>query len=141
MYRLLEKNDYEKGIIQLLSQLTETGKITKEQYIKQYDMIKKNPNHKVYVLEDNNKIISCGTLLIEPKFIHNCSNVGHIEDVVVNKFGYRGQGLGKKIINFLTEESKKYNCYKVILDCSNNHITFYNKCNYQVKGNYMAKYF
>tara|TARA_B110001454_G_C12504638_1_gene344237 strand:- start:126 stop:548 length:423 start_codon:yes stop_codon:yes gene_type:complete len=140
MYRLLEYTDYEKGLIELLSQLTTTGEITKEDYIKQYNMIQNNPNHKVYVLEENNKIISCGTLLIEPKFIHNCSNVGHIEDIVVDK-NTRGKGLGKKIIKFLTEECKKYNCYKVILDCSNNHINFYNKCNYQVKGNCMAKYF
>lgn len=140
MYRLLEKTDYEKGLIELLSQLTTTGKVSKESYIKQYNMIKENTNHKIYVLEENNKIISCGTLLIEPKFIHNCSNVGHIEDIVVDK-NLRGKGLGKKIINFLTEESKKYNCYKVILDCSNNHITFYNKCNYQVKGKCMSQYF
>lgn len=140
MYRLLEKTDYEKGLMELLSQLTTTGKVSKESYIKQYNMIKGNTNHKIYVLEENNKIISCGTLLIEPKFIHNCSNVGHIEDIVVDK-NSRGKGLGKKIINFLTEESKKYNCYKVILDCSNNHITFYNKCNYQVKGKCMSQYF
>jgi len=140
MYRLLEKTDYEKGLMELLSQLTTTGKVSKEDYIKQYNKIKGNTNHKIYVLEENNKIISCGTLLIEPKFIHNCSNVGHIEDIVVDK-NSRGKGLGKKIINFLTEESKKYNCYKVILDCSNNHINFYNKCNYQVKGNCMAQYF
>ena len=126
--------------MELLSQLTTTGKVSKEDYIKQYNKIKGNTNHKIYVLEENNKIISCGTLLIEPKFIHNCSNVGHIEDIVVDK-NSRGKGLGKKIINFLTEESKKYNCYKVILDCSNNHINFYNKCNYQVKGNCMAQYF
>ena len=140
MYRLLKETDYEKGILELLSQLTNVGEITKKQYIKQYNMIKNNSNHKVYVLEENNKIISCGTLLIEPKFIHNCSNVGHIEDIVVDK-NTRGKGLGKKIINYLTEESKKYNCYKVILDCSVNHITFYNKCNYKSKGHCMAKYF
>ena len=140
MYRLLEKMDYEKGLLELLSQLTTTGKVSKEDFIQQYNTIKGNTNHKIYVLEENNKIISCGTLLIEPKFIHNCSNVGHIEDIVVDK-NSRGKGLGKKIINFLTEESKKYKCYKVILDCSNNHITFYNKCNYQVKGNCMAQYF
>ena len=99
MYRLLEYTDYEKGVIELLSQLTTTGEITKEDYIKQYNMIQNNPNHKVYVLEENNKIISCGTLLIEPKFIHNCSNVGHIEDIVVDK-NSRGKGYGKKIINF-----------------------------------------
>ena len=31
------------------------------------------------------KVIGCATLLIEPKFIHECSNVGHIEDVVIDK--------------------------------------------------------
>jgi len=140
MYRLLEKNDFDKGLIELLSQLTETGKITNELFIKQYNMIKDNPNHKIYVLEENHKIISCGTLLIEPKFIHNCSNVGHIEDIVVDN-NVRGKGLGKKIIKFLTEESKKYNCYKVILDCSENHEKFYEKCEFKLKGKCMAYYF
>jgi len=140
MYRLLEKTDFDKGLIELLSQLTETGKITNELFIKQYNMIKDNPNHKIYVLEENNKIISCGTLLIEPKFIHNCSNVGHIEDIVVDN-NVRGKGLGKKIIKFLTEESKKYNCYKVILDCSENHEKFYEKCEFKLKGKCMAYYF
>ena len=96
MYRLLEKMDYEKGLLELLSQLTTTGKVSKEDFIQQYNTIKGNTNHKIYVLEENNKIISCGTLLIEPKFIHNCSNVGHIEDIVVDK-NSRGKGLGKKI--------------------------------------------
>lgn len=140
MYRLLDKTDFDKKFVELLSQLTETGNITKESFENQYESMSFNPYHRIYVLEDNNKIISCGTLLIEPKFIHNCSNVGHIEDIVVDK-NARGKGLGKKIIKFLTEESKKYNCYKVILDCSNDHEEFYEKCGYKLKGKYMAHYF
>ena len=140
MYRLLDKTDFDKKFVELLSQLTETGNITKESFENQYESMSFNPYHRIYVLEDNNKIISCGTLLIEPKFIHNCSNVGHIEDIVVDK-NARGRGLGKKIIKFLTEESKKYNCYKVILDCSNDHEKFYEKCGYKLKGKCMAYYF
>ena len=72
-------------------------------------------------------IIGSGTILIEQKFIHGCSLIGHIEDVVVHK-DYRKQGIGNILIQDLIEISKTLNCYKIILDCSLNNILFYEKC-------------
>jgi len=138
-YRLLEQGDFQKGFLELLSQLTIIGEISKDEFIKRFDFINKNKNHKVYVLEQDNKIISCATLLLEPKFIHKCGFVGHIEDVVVDK-ACRGQKLGKRIIDFLTNEAKIFGCYKIILDCDEKNIGFYQKCDYSKKGAFMAKY-
>lgn len=138
-YRLLKESDIDKGFLDLLRQLTTVGNISKDDFLKQFYEISKNTNHKIYILEQNNKIVSCATLIIEPKFIHNCSSVAHIEDVVVDKES-RGQRLGKKIINFLTNEAKSFGCYKIILDCSEENVGFYEKCDYTNKGRYMAKY-
>jgi len=138
-FRLLEKTDFEKGFLELLSQLTTVGDITKNEFMKRFNQILKNKNHRVYVLEQNNKIVSCATLFLEPKFIHDCGFVGHVEDVVVDKF-CRGQKLGKKIIDFLTSEAERLGCYKILLDCSDKNVGFYQKCLYEKKGAYMAKY-
>lgn len=138
-YRLLHKTDFEKGFLKLLSQLTIVGDITKGEFIKRLDFINQNKNHNVYVLEQDTKIISCGTLLLEPKFIHKCGYVAHIEDIVVDK-DCRGQKLGKKMINFLTNEARRIGCYKIILDCDDKNIGFYQKCDYSKKGAFMAIY-
>ena len=53
----------------------------------------------------------------------------------------RGYGLGKKMIEHLSDESKKIGCYKTILDCSDENVGFYEKCGYKRKGAQMAKYF
>lgn len=138
-YRLLESSDFNKGFLELLSQLTTIGDISKDMFLNKLKNISKNSLHKIFVLEKDNKIISCATLLIEDKFIHSCGRVAHIEDVVVHS-GYRGMQLGKKIINFLSEEAEKMGCYKILLDCSEKNIKFYEKCLYEHKGAYMAKY-
>lgn len=138
-YRLLEHSDLNKGFLELLSELTIVGDVPKEDFIDRFSDIISNPLHKIYVLEQDNKIVSCGTLLLEPKFIHECGMTAHIEDVVVSSI-YRGHGLGKNLIDFLSNEAEKIGCYKIILDCSEENIKFYEKCNYIKKGAFMAKY-
>jgi len=138
-YRLLQSSDFNKGFLELLSQLTTVGDITIENFAKKLLDISKNPLHKIFVLEHENKIISCATLLVEEKFIHSGSRVGHVEDVVVHS-GYRGMQLGKKMIDFLSKQAEKMGCYKILLDCSEENVPFYQKCFYQHKGAYMAKY-
>ena len=85
-------------------------------------------NTHIYVIMSNKKVIGSGTLLLEHKIIHNYGKVGHIEDVVIDS-NTRGQGLGKKIINYIISKAKIYNCYKVILGCDNSKVDFYKKCN------------
>jgi ribosomal protein S18 acetylase RimI-like enzyme len=85
-------------------------------------------------------VVGAGTLLIEPKFIHACGSVGHIEDIVV-KQAYRGKSLGKLVVDKLVEEAKQAGCYKVILDCSEQNILFYERCGFKQKEIQMARYF
>jgi glucosamine-phosphate N-acetyltransferase len=132
------KNDFYKNFTDLLSQLSTTGNITYQNFINIINSL--NNNHLIYVIEDNNKIIASGTLLIENKFIHNCSKVGHIEDIVVDK-KYRGHGLGKQIVNYLVDKSKELNCYKVILNCNEYNKPFYEKMGFTNKNIEMSKYF
>ena len=140
IFRELKIEDYDKGYLKLLTQLSQVGNISKEDFLNRYNLIKSNPFHKIYVIEYENKIISSGTLLIEPKFIHNKGNVAHIEDIVVHS-EYRKLSLGKKIIKYLTDKAKNANCYKIILNCDYNVKTFYEKNNFIERGLEMGLYF
>lgn len=139
-FRNLQKNDYNKKYLDLLSQLTEVNK-EKISFVDFCNFIDKlNENHHIIVIIHNNKIVASGTLLIEDKIIHGMSKVGHIEDIVVDS-NSRGLGLGKKIISYLTNLAKENNCYKVILNCKEENCKFYQKCGFVKKEIEMAIYF
>ena len=137
--RKLQIDDYDKEYLNLLSQLTTVGTINKTEFIKRFNELPKN--HKLFIIEkeSNGDIVAIGSLIIEFKFIHECGKVGHIEDIVVNE-NYRKRDLGKMIINYLTNLSKKLGCYKCILNCSDYYKEFYVKCGYKYTGCEMSAY-
>lgn len=136
--RLLERDDYYKGYLDLLSELTpaKTFGISFSKFCKQYNKLKSV----IYVIVIDNVIVGSGTLFIEYKFIRDLSCVGHIEDIVISE-KYRKAGLGKIMINFLINKAKSFNVYKVILNCSNEVLPFYEKCGFTKMTNGMAMYF
>jgi len=141
-FRFLNFNDYNSNYLDLLSQLSIIDKklINQQQWNNFISNL--NINHQIFVLVDSstNKIIGSGTLLIENKIIHNMSKVGHIEDIVIDN-SFREKGYGKMIIDYLINEAKKLNVYKIILNCSEENVLFYKKCNFIKKGVEMAIYF
>ena len=100
------------------------------------EKIKQNPNHRIHVAIDDNKVVGTTTLLIEQKFIHQGGLVGHIEDVVIRK-DYEGTGIGIKLVLSLLEYAKKKQCYKTILDCNDNVKPFYEKIGFKYESNCM----
>lgn len=138
-FRRIESSDYYKDYLLLLEQLTivEKEKINYQQFKIFVESL--SNNHIIIVIEDNNKIIGSGTLLIENKVIHNMGSVGHIEDIIIHN-NYRKLGLGKKIIDELVNISVKSNCYKIILDCSEKNTKFYEKSGFTKKEIQMVKY-
>ena len=136
-FREISLNDKNK-VLYILSQLTKTSFISNEKFNNFLE--NKSPNHHIYVMLVNNDIIGCGTILIEPKIIRNMSNVGHIEDIVID-VKERGNGYGIQLINFLVKIGKEHNCYKVILDCDIENKKFYEKCLFKQKGVCMSLYF
>ena len=87
------------GFLELLSQLTTVGHISKSFLkIRLQELISSN-RELMFVIEDvkTGRVVAAATLLLEYKFIHNAGKCGHVEDVVVDK-NVRGRGLGKKIV-------------------------------------------
>ena len=84
-------------------------------------------------------IIGAGTIFVERKFVHLNGLVGHIEDIVTHK-DYRGLNLGKFVIETLKHIGKLTGCYKIILDCSDKNVPFYEKCGFKQKEYEMVLY-
>jgi glucosamine-phosphate N-acetyltransferase len=50
-------------------------------------------------------------------------------------------GFGKLLVKKCIEHAKEMNCYKIILNCNENNMIFYEKQGFQKKENQMALYF
>ena len=86
----------------------------------------------VMFLIKENKLIGAGSIYKLTK-LHN-NPVGQIEDVIISE-KYRGLGYGKQIIEELCNVGlNKFNCYKIILNCLEKNIKFYEKCNFIMAG-------
>jgi len=157
--RELCEDDYYNGYIQLIKEgfSLNTERITAADFWRYVN----DPMTTIFVVEDtepilcndndvmasistmtSKKIVASATVIIEQKLIHDMGRVGHIEDVVVSHT-VRGSGIGKMIVNKCIDYAKKRGCYKCILDCSEENVGFYKKCNvdFQVKGVEMAIYY
>lgn len=125
--RSLNRQDFNRGYLELLKQLTSVGQVNEEQFNKQFDLMKNCLNtYYIIVIEDLklNKIIGAATLLVEFKFIHETSLRGRIEDVVVDN-DYRGRQLGKLLLETTKLLAKHVGCYKLSLDCKDNMVKYY----------------
>jgi glucosamine-phosphate N-acetyltransferase len=140
------KNQIEEIIQQytiLLSQLTETTILTKEEFMTNLSKITSmGCIYVCYCKSSENKIciIGTGTIIIEPKLIRNGRNVGHIEDIVVDE-KFRSMGVAKHILEKLSSFGNQNNCYKIILDANQKLCSFYEKTGFTNHGIQMSKYF
>ncbi|MBA3976774.1 MAG: GNAT family N-acetyltransferase [Nitrosopumilus sp.] len=131
--RELKEEDLSNGFFETLSNLSEVGKLANDT-IRKMEILReiRDKNYRIVIAEDkqNHQIVGSATLLIEQKFIHNGGKAGHIEDVVTRK-GYEGKGIGKEILKELIKIAKDNECYKIILDCDEKLIKFYEKIGFK----------
>lgn len=144
IFRPIEIWDFQKWFCSVLSELTSCE--TNEQkfdeiFNKMYEINKNEPQYFIVIWEDikNWNIAASGSVIIEKKFIHNEKSVGHIEDIIISS-KYRGLWLWEHLISILKDISHR-TCYKAILDCDENKLWFYEKCEFSKKSLWMTKYF
>ncbi|XP_029189622.1 glucosamine 6-phosphate N-acetyltransferase-like [Acropora millepora] len=143
--RPLCSDDYEKGFVTLLSQLTKVGDVTKEMFLKRFHAMRSCAGtYYLIVLEDTKleKIVASGTLIVEQKFIHEAAVRGRIEDIVVDN-SCRGKKIGKLIVETLILLSERIGCYKTSLECKDPLLTFYTQFGLKREDNqnYLCKRF
>ncbi|KAF9173033.1 Glucosamine-phosphate N-acetyltransferase-like protein [Mortierella sp. AD011] len=150
------------SFLKTLEVLTTVGTISDQAYQQRFEYLKEHSDkYYIIVIEDMNvpatlagsatsstpnlvtpgrgKIVAAGTVLVERKFIHELGLVGHIEDIAVSA-DQQGKKLGLRIIETLKAIGQQAGCYKVILDCSEKNVPFYEKCGFERKGVEMGWY-
>ena len=76
--------------------------------------IEGNKKIKYFGAVEKDKVISTCYCLIIPNLTRLGSSIAFVENVVTDK-EYRGQGLGRKVMEKAIEFARENNCYKVIL--------------------------
>lgn len=84
----------------------------------------------IFVAVHEERVMGTASLYVEEKFIHNGGKVGHVEDVVVSP-NYRGMGLGSQLVQRCLQEARGAGCYKVILSCQSDRVSFYERLGFR----------
>ena len=134
--RKIIESDLENGFLESLDSLRKASNLEQSSAKNILKNILENENHIIHVAELDGEIVGSTTLLIEPKFIHQGGFVGHIEDVAVKK-DFEGQGIGMKLVLSLLDVAKERKCYKTILNCEDELVSFYEKIGFKQKSNEM----
>ncbi|MCR5284033.1 MAG: GNAT family N-acetyltransferase [Treponema sp.] len=113
--RELNENDLE-SLIKLYEQLDgANGDFTAEDARKIWKAeIEVNKKIKYFGAVENEKVVSTCYCLIIPNLTRLGSSIAFVENVVTDS-EYRGQGLGRKVMEMAIEFARENNCYKVIL--------------------------
>jgi len=130
-------SEIKRQYLLLLGQLTTVSDMTNEHFFKNIKDI--NSIGQIVVGIEDERIVCSGTIIIEPKIIHGGRPAGHIEDIVVLE-KWRNKGIAKELLEHLREISIEKNCYKIILDCNDRLVPFYEKSGFSKKGIQMAEY-
>ena len=122
----------------LLQQLTSAPVLDKQGYLELIQKLSKNQY--IFVMTNNDKPIGMISLLIEQKLIHGGGRVGHIEDLIVDK-AHQHKGYATKLIQHTISVAKLHQCYKCILNCTDEVKPLYDKNGFTKKTNGMSIYF
>lgn len=132
-YRVSElcPDDYDSGYLKLMQEFSNYKKDVSREAFEQY--LANSVDRRIMVLRNTDqKIIGAGTIFKIEKLHNNA--IGQIEDVMIAE-QYRGKGLGKLIVRHLTQIGlDDFLCYKVILNCLDKNIGFYDKCDFETTG-------
>lgn len=82
-----------------------------------------------YVAEVDGNVVGVASLITINKLLRGGNRVGLIEDVAVSKHA-GSRGLGRALIEKLKEVAVERSCYKIILNCAEHNIGFYEKCGF-----------
>jgi glucosamine-phosphate N-acetyltransferase len=142
--REIVQEDLNRGFLESLDNLIPgTSELKNERTQQLMNEIQSNPLHRIFVASkpkgNEEQVVGTTTLLVEPKFIFKGGRVGHIEDVSVRK-GFERMGIGAKLVRHADKVAKAMGCTKLVLDCSDQNIRFYEKLGYTYQDNCMKKF-
>jgi N-acetylglutamate synthase-like GNAT family acetyltransferase len=96
---------------------------------RQWWNILEDKNIHYYIAEVGGFVVGVASLITINKLIRGGNRVGLIEDVAISKTS-GSRGIGTMLIEKLKGLAIERGCYKVILNCSEDNIGFYKKCDF-----------
>ena len=132
--RIIENNDYNEYLNLMREFHGYNYEISYNDFCNQLQILLENNFCNIFVIysKKENKLIGAGSIYKLIK-LHN-NPVGQIEDIIITE-KYRGLGYGKILIEKLCEIGViKFKCYKIILNCLEKNIKFYEKCEFIIAG-------
>ena len=127
------KKKHLKEVINLVSKLSEY-KPSEDRLEDIWKSLCKQKNSFSLVAMDKIKIVGYGFICVNQTV--RGGKIAFIEDIICDE-NYRKKGIGKSIMNQLFNYAKKNKCYKVVLQCNENKISFYKKCGYKLHNHNM----
>lgn len=128
LIRELYGRDLSKGLLETLTSLSDVS-LTTEAALDVYRNRLRN-GIRTYVALHQDRIVGTASLLVEQKFLHGGASCGHIEDVAVHR-DFQKRGIGTSLVLHATERARELGCYKVILNCYERLIPFYERLGYK----------
>nr|XP_011421262.1 probable glucosamine 6-phosphate N-acetyltransferase [Crassostrea gigas] len=134
--RPLRRSDYDKGYMDLLLSalyVRDQG-ITQQEFEDRFDRMKASGgSYIITVIEDTStkKIVGNAVLHVELKFLQPSVKRGRLEDIAVLE-RYRGQQLGKLLMDVTTILCKKVGCFRVSLHCKDKFVPLYQKFGFYI---------
>jgi len=130
LVREMTLTDLEHGLLESLASLSEVGLSAAEAVPFFHERLRAGV--RTYVACVSDEVVGTASLLVERKFIHRGGLVGHIEDVAVRRDVQR-KGIGTALVRHATEEARRLGCYKVILNCLDDPVSFYTRLGFYWK--------
>ena len=133
MIRLLQESDYDQ-YLPLLRQFRPTD-FSRETFVEFVRGL--SSMLEVWVYEENDQLLGTITILYEPKLLFYTCTHAHIEDVCVRE-SHRSQGIGTTLLRHAISRANDRKCRKVVLVCADDLIPFYQRSNFERRGNQMS---
>lgn len=128
-----------ESFFETLKNLSETLVLDLENTKELLHKIKDQGGNIFVAVSDEHGIIWTITLLVEQKMIRWWALAAHIEDVATREW-FTWQGVAKKLIERAIQEAKQRWCYKIILDCNEQLVPFYEKSWFENEWSFMRLY-
>jgi len=120
--REFKPDDINKGLLETYKEVWDITEISEETLNEWLS----NDNYMIVAENENGTIVGTCTLHIQKKFIRNGGVAGLIEDVAVRQ-NLRGKNVGTLLVKKALDLAKNKNCYKVILSCFSERVSFYER--------------
>ncbi len=132
--REIEEADLLNGFLETLDNLSKASNLSLKETREIFRKCKSVLGHKILVaVKTNGEVIGTITIILEPKFRHGGKLVAHMEEVATKK-EYEGAGVCSQLIEYAKKYAKNNNCYRIILDCSEENSMFYKKKGFYCHG-------